>query len=211
MPPTARVRFLTKLNEQIRFLNRSCLAFDEGEEDEALRMATSMRVLFWDKGQNVSLLSHLHLRHGCMLSIARGHADFRDYLGYHLNLSSATPVKAVPLLGSEFKQIPFAAWWHHEPVFVHDGQKYSRETIVLSAAHKDGGAHVDAKLDKYYELLASGKFAFGITGDLQYKGIPPFRQGVTLYANNAHLSLLRQFAHETLASAKHFNWTNDAA
>ena len=41
---------------------------------------------------------------------------------------------------------------------------------------------------------------------MTYNGPPPFPQGVTIYPNNAHFALARQFAHETLASQRHFKW-----
>ena len=211
MPHTNAERFVKKLCEQLRFLQRSCVIFDQGGQDEALRMATSMRVLFWDKGRNTSLISHLQLRDGRMLSTSRGHGDYRDYLAYRIDLTSPTPITIQPMLGTAFRTITFNEWWCHESVFVYEGERYSRQTIVLSAAHKDGGAHVDRDLERYYEVLSSGRFAFGITGDLKYHGAPPFEQGVTQYAENAHLSLLRQFAHEVLASAQHFKWINNAA
>jgi hypothetical protein len=91
-------------------------------------------------------------------------------------------------------------------VFVHNGQEYSRRKIILSAANKDGGAHVDIQLDKYYEILCAGEYAIGITGNLEYDVKPPFPQGVTMFPKNAHLALIRQFAHEALSSVNHFAW-----
>jgi hypothetical protein len=206
MPQPDRLRFITKLQEQITFLQRSCILFDNRAHDEGLRMATALRIMFWDKGRNVSLLSHLKLRDGYMLSTSRGHGDYKDYLQYILNFSSSIPVSTLPMLGDKFRAITFNEWWCHESVFVHDGQKYSRQRIVLSAAHKDGGAHVDKELEDFYEVLSSGRFGFGLKGNFTYAGPPPFEQNVTQYAPNAHLSLLRQFSHETLASAQQFNW-----
>lgn len=78
--------------------------------------------------------------------------------------------------------------------------------FVLSAANKDGDAHVDDVLEKYYEYLCSGEHSIGITGNLEYNGEPPFPQGNAIYPNNAQLALIRQFAHETLVSVNHFNW-----
>ena len=94
-----------------------------------------------------------------MLSTSRGHGDYRDYLAYRLDLTSPTPIAAVPMLGTKFQTISFNDWWCHEPVFVHEGHKFSRQTIVLSAAHKDGGAHVDRHLEKYYKILSTGHLA----------------------------------------------------
>ena len=112
----------------------------------------------------------------------------------------------LPLLGIQFIELSIEDWWRNEPVFVYNSQKFSRQKIVLSAANKDGGAHVDEELEKYYEFLCSGEYAFGITGNLEFDGEPPFPQGVTIYPKNAHLALIRQFAHETLSSVTHFNW-----
>lgn len=42
-PPEERERFVKKLHEQIGFISRSCLSFDLGIEDEAIRIATATR------------------------------------------------------------------------------------------------------------------------------------------------------------------------
>src|SRR5437879_10728421 len=122
VPPTASasdVRLKRKLEEQIRFLARSCAAFDAGAEDEALRIATALRVIFHDTAVSTSLIRHLDLPDR-MLSSSRGHGDYKDYLKYKLDLRSATPVRAVLMLGSTFQKISLNKWWRHEPVFVHN-------------------------------------------------------------------------------------------
>lgn len=48
-----------KLREQIGFLDRSAALFDEGHEDEALRLAAIMRVLLQDTSTSHSLLGQL--------------------------------------------------------------------------------------------------------------------------------------------------------
>jgi hypothetical protein len=53
----------TKLREQLGFIERSTRFFDEGHEEEALRLATTMRVLFHDTALSTSLLTHLSMRH----------------------------------------------------------------------------------------------------------------------------------------------------
>lgn len=199
-------RLEVKLREQVDFLKRSCDAFDQGAEAEALRIATTLRVMFHDTQKSTSLVSHLGYKKKKMLSSARGHNDWQDYLKVQLDLSSEEPVKMLPMLGERFRELSVDEWWGNETVFVHAAKKYSRRLIVLSAANKDGGAHVDKKLDKYYEVLAAGEYAFGLKGDLTFNGKPWFEQGVTHYAKNAHLALIRQFGYEALVSVKHFNW-----
>ena len=200
------MRLIAKLQEQLRFIQRSCSAFDQGSEDEAIRLASSLRIIFYDTRNSVSLIKHLGLEYKKMLSSSRGHGNWQDYLAHQIDFSSPQPIKMLPLLGDKFVERSIEDWWSNEPVFIHAFQNYSRRMIVLSAANKDGGAHVDDDLEKYYEVLCAGEYAIGITGNLTYDGSPPFPQGVTIFPDNAHLALIRQFAHETLTSVAHFAW-----
>jgi hypothetical protein len=201
-----RARLTKKLLEQLRFIQRSCEAFDKGFEDEAIRIATSLRIILHNTNASTSLIAHLGFGRKKMLSSSRGHGDWKDYLTQQIDLSAPQPVRMLPLLGDKFSELSIEDWWRHEPVFIHHTKTYSRRSIVLSAANKDGGAHVDGVLERYYEYLCSGEHAIGITGNLEYNGEPPFPQGITIYPNNAHLALIRQFAHETLVSVNHFSW-----
>jgi hypothetical protein len=203
------IRLTAKLTEQLRFMQRSCEAFDRGAEDEAIRIATSLRIIFHKTKSSFSLVAHLGLGDTKMLSTSRGYENWQDYLAHQIDLSSPEPIRMLPLLGHNFKELSIEDWWSNEPVFVQDTQGYSRRLIVLSAANKDGGAHVDAELDRYYEVLCAGEYAIGITGNLEYRGNAPFPQGVTQYPKNAHLALIRQFAHETLLSVDRFAWLKD--
>jgi hypothetical protein len=202
MPDKNLDRFKIKLREQVGFLQRSGVLFDGGFEEEAFRIATALRVLFHDTNKSTSLLNHIGAASIKMLSTSRGHFDYRDYLSTRIDLTSPQPIRMIPMLGTRFKAISVDEWWKSETVFCFGGLKYFRKHIVLSAANKDGGAHVDSDLEKYYTTLSSGIFSFGITGNLTYVGAPPFKQGVTQYANNAHLALLRQFGHEAVESLK---------
>jgi hypothetical protein len=203
------IRLAEKFREQLRFIQRSCAAFDQGAEDEAIRLAQALRVVFHNTTQSTSLVTHLKFGAKHMLSSSRGHGDWQDYLSMQINLTSPQPVKALPLLGQQFKELTIDQWWRQEPVFVHKGQQYPRRRIILTAANQDGGAHVDDVLEKFYEYLCTGEHAIGITGNLEFDGEPPFPQGVTHFANNAHLALIRQFAHEALVSVTHFTWLKD--
>ncbi len=199
-------RLVAKFQEQLRFLQRSCAAFDQGAEEEAIRIATSIRVIFHHTKSSTSLISHLGLSDSKILSSSRGYGNWQDFLAHQLDLSSPTPIRMLPLLGDKFIELSINDWWQNESVFVYNAQKYSRRKIILSAANRDGGAHVDAELEQYYEVLCAGEYSLGITGNLEYDGPPPFPQGVTIYPKNAHLALIRQFAHEILLSVVHFKW-----
>ena len=47
------------LKRQLAFLERSCIAYDQGYTDEAIRMATVIRVLLHKTHRSTSLLAHL--------------------------------------------------------------------------------------------------------------------------------------------------------
>jgi hypothetical protein len=50
------------LERQIRYLKRSCALFDVGHEDEAQRIAVTLRVLLHDTRNSASLLSQLGMK-----------------------------------------------------------------------------------------------------------------------------------------------------
>src|SRR5687768_10194995 len=91
-------RFADKLHQQLQFIRRSAKLYDQGDEDEALRLATALRVVLHDTGSSTSLLKHLGLSNTKMLSSARGHRDWKDYLSQKIDLTSSEPVKMRPLL-----------------------------------------------------------------------------------------------------------------
>jgi hypothetical protein len=54
--------FEKQLDRQLAFLERSSDLFDQGNYDEAVRLATTIRVLVYDSGGSTSVLTHLGLR-----------------------------------------------------------------------------------------------------------------------------------------------------
>lgn len=201
-----QLRMTSELRRQLGFMRRSCEAFDQGDEDEAIRLSALLRIMFHTGGQSVSLITHLGLGDSKILSSSQGHGDWRDYIAVQMSLTSTQPMRAIPLLGDKFSESSIKNWWEHESVFVYKGKRYSRRSLIRSAADKDGGAHVDEELEEYYEALCTGIDTIGIVGQLEYSGQPPFPQGVPLYPQNVHLALLRQFSHEILASVDRFGW-----
>jgi hypothetical protein len=85
--------------------------------------------------------------------------------------------------------IPAEEWWSE--VFMCIKEKLTRRDIVLAAADKDGGAHVDALPGKKaMEIIAGvGTFTSILQGRVTRRML-----------DNHHFPLLRQFAHEVLSS-----------
>ena len=196
-----------KLHEQLEFLQSSCLLYDAGREAEACRLATSLRVLFHQTQSSVSLMHHLKMDDSLtVLSSAAGDSNLNAYVNLILSLSSPIPVRYVPRLGNQFVPVPLHVWLDGQAVFQFEGKNFSRRAIFLAAANQDGGAHVDANLKTFYKGLTEHSLVFFNGENLVYPGKAPFDPSVNHQATNAHLAIIRQFAHEVLSSASHYQW-----
>ena len=154
-----------KLKEQIYLLQKSAIDFDKGDELEAIRIATHLRILLHDTDNSRSVLKLFNLKSEvkfintseqisnslpvgfCAIRIG---FEFDDYL----NIIKKTSIY-VPLLSSSyiFGRLDFDKWWNQNIVQDKDERKFTRQNLVLALANKEGGAHVDLKIDEdYYGL-----------------------------------------------------------
>lgn len=160
--------FRAHLARQLTFLKRSCESYDAGATDEAIRMATIIRVLIHNTKKSTSLLTHLNANTINLLSTTGNITpNTVMYFGLGMMQLSGSSCGYFPSLnfGPVKEMIPVSQWWN-QIVFVLDPQTHlSRRKIILSAANQDGGAHVDASLSKEYEALSSdgaiGYFTYG--------------------------------------------------
>jgi len=184
------------LREQISFLEASANSFDAGMEEEAKRLAVTIRILVHDTSYSYSLLGQMGknlkfldtssdldskniLAHGGLISILNELHQTR----YIATLDNFPP--------STVKLIDFDSWWN-KPVFVDkQGRKLTRKDLILTAANQDGGAHVDPSLDETYANLS--------------------RKGLDLIVNHGagakildkpERAAIRQIAHEVLKTLK---------
>jgi len=114
------------------------------------------------------------------------------------------PFRAHPKLdGSEhLRFISFSEWWSQEAIVSAggiDGGRATRRDLVLWAANKDGGAHVDEELAASYQAVID---ALGMA--IHIKAIDderlPEDEQVTIPLQNLHLATLRQVGYEVSAS-----------
>ncbi|PAP96299.1 hypothetical protein CIT31_06385 [Mesorhizobium wenxiniae] len=128
---------------------------------EAKRMAVSLRVLFHETAQSHSILAQLGERQQPLFDSS--HPYNPNNLASHHGL-----VAMMITGGSEAKFFApiddreiaprltrFGDWWEKD-IVIKEGQKgtpYTRRSLVLFAANKDGGAHVDPHLDTSFEGL----------------------------------------------------------
>ena len=187
------------LRRQIGFLQRSAVAFDAGYVDEAVRIATTIRVLIHNTASSTSLLKHLDATTISLLSSCDGASPntlFYMGLGMHHVRNDGGTIKATyaPVLDGPVKiYVPVSKWWDMIVYVLGSGERLSRKKIVLTAANKDGGAHVDSALTPEYEALsrqgAVGYLMSSVGGNINEQ---PF--------TDAHFVAVRQMAYELLNS-----------
>ncbi|MFV7442382.1 hypothetical protein ACNPMZ_00865 [Acinetobacter pittii] len=182
------------LQEHIAFLTASSISFDSGFLAEAKRMATSIRVLLHDTASSKSLLGLLDIKDK-ILFINKAEPFDGNSMVSHLGLVAMRPYNAsyCALLDDippypDLKPLKhFDEWWNEIVIKDNSGEEFTRKSLVLNLANKDGGAHVDPKLNSSYANLtrnnSAGWFSFTSEG-----GETPFK--------DIELHSIRQIAHE---------------
>lgn len=191
--------FPEQVDRQLRFIESSAREFDAGQRDEAIRIGTSLRVLFHQTQKSTSLLRHLGAEGISLCSTSAG-TPVSPGLGLNVANNLITnpftgEMRASPWLADAPHKNPisYTAWWQGEVVVFSSGVEITRKALCLWAANQDGGAHVDDNQHADYEFVQRGlDFTFTITHE----------NGRQLIARPAdvHLAALRQFGWEVLAS-----------
>lgn len=194
-----RDKLIDQLKRQLNFITTSCRAYDAGHKAEAVRIALAARVLFHDTRNSRSLLvGHLGVNNIKLRSTAveldgpKAHAV--GFLALEADTGSFRPYYND---SSRDEQIYLSTWWGIEPVLKlsRTGEHVTRRDLILAAANKDGGAHVDTERSKEYDRLEAGLgFQLEVGNRSGERWIVTFR-----FAN---LAALRQIGHEILTSAE---------
>lgn len=144
--------FEEKLDQQVELLKKSCQDFDNGLEISALHSATSLRVLIHDTKNSISLFTHLNMKSSLKyISSVMNYtpANMVSHFGLGIIQSNSTEGKYTPNIDIDFdtsKLLCFDDWWN-EIVLSDLVTHVTRKDIVLGLADKEGGAHVDDKVD----------------------------------------------------------------
>ena len=188
--------YINHLSEQLQFLNNSCISFDNGFRGEAKRIATTIRVLLHDTPHSTSLLTLLDSKNIYYYSTVSEYNP-RNMLA-HLGLiglkMSSTGSEYYPFLedfpdDGRNKWVTFDKWWTGNVVLSDSKQnKFTRKDLILIGSNKDGGAHVDSKLDDIYAKL-SRENSIGWTSVIN---------GIEKPLSDPHLFSIRQMGHEIL-------------
>lgn len=194
--------FSAQLTRQLNFLGRSCALFDElGYEDEAIRIAVVLRTIFHQTKASTSLVAHLgnpdlELPSYIPLDFNSEEAIFFQGLSV-AEIVHTKSIRLLPLLEKgppTLANLSFEQWWN-QVVWVSGELKLTRKTIVLGAANKDGGAHVDENLPENYSRF------IGEDGFMEIPvGIFGTNEVYRYSFKNTHFSSLRQIAWEAMQS-----------
>ena len=151
------------LYENLSFLKLSSKSFDSGFIGEAKRLATTTRVLLHDKGRSQSLLGLLDYKNNMGFYNTSNTYDSLDLAQFHglvmmkflsTGGSYLAPLKmSTEVSGRPNSYISFSDWWKQVVIDDKMGNVYSREDLVLMLTEKEGGAHVDPKIDSDYKDL----------------------------------------------------------
>lgn len=183
-----------QLKRQLGFLQNSVAAYDAGHVEEAVRIGVVIRVLCHDTRKSVSLLENMGQKATLQLvttakampSHFLATVDFAELMA-GMTFGNTLVYDPVP---EGLPTIACPDWWD-QPVFFRDNAMYTRKDVVLSAANKDGGAHVDAP-DASLQALQEGFWSRTETNADGMKTTAPL-------VNN-HFRMLRRFADELLKS-----------
>lgn len=195
--PQTHAELEAHLQAHLGFLQRSADAYDSGFEDEAKRLAVSIRVLVHNTKSSQSLLTQLQrtstmFYDTCPAFDPRNLATFQGLVALNLG----TTKKYVAMLDRlPMKKIPktdFMFWWNKVVFVDKDRNQLTRRDLVLSVADQDGGAHVDPALNETYASLSR----------LNSLGWMISEAGTQRPMPGPEHAAVRQIAHEVLKSLK---------
>jgi hypothetical protein len=191
-----------KLRAHYRFLKGSGEAFDGGYEDEAMRLATSVRLLV-HHGQGRPLLHLLGVQKNITYLDTAGALIPGNMLSEnHLTVmrvgedgwSEIAPLDNVP----RSTYVSFNRWWTTAVVKDHPGETWNRRDLVLAVANEDGGAHVDPTLTGSYNALSRDNSMGWATQSSRDPVLQPLPNPVPL--------CVRQIAHELTRTFERNLW-----
>lgn len=191
-----REELLRHLQVQRSFLQRSSELWDQGHREESVRIAVCLRILFHKTKSQTPLLYQLgYQKKRVLSSVHRIPLTAIAAFGmgtYRIGPSGAAYLPTFDVVASEM----YPTEWFEQIVHILDFEtRLARRDIILGAANKDGGAHVDLKRSDNYAALGQP----GAVGRLvTYPSGSTTQLGISI--EDAHSVAIRQMAHEVLSS-----------
>jgi len=212
MPKRDRNSLLSLFDEQLQFLGASADAYDSGLEAEAKRLAVTIRILVHDTSQSHGLLSQLGIKdrlrwmdtatpiNPANLLPTNGLAIVQVTAGGGQGASARylPPLEKFPV-GRANRPVDFERWWETPVTKDGNGNLFSRRDFVMTVANKEGGAHVDPKLNSAYRQITEDN-SLGI---VSFETSPETEERLERAAEgNAALASVRQIAWEVVSTLR---------
>lgn len=142
--------------EKFVFFNMNHIA--EGESDFFKLLATNFRILFHHQGANKSLFNQLGIQDIIQMVSTCSEFSSNNLLAFNGLVSvrvGSEIANYIPHdIPSKFRTLNFQKWWEEEIIICDSArEKWTRKRLVIHAADKDGGSHLDPSLPfDYYKL-----------------------------------------------------------
>ena len=203
---------IDRLNEQLRFIHSSGVAFDAGDESEAKRISSALRIIWKTSEPTVASVHPAKQTKKQRRANQRRSISLVAQVGFKGNLTDTSVEvpntsgdrrlvawggkRPAPLFaGHDRRQVSFEEWWKGTAIRAKN-RSFSRKDIVLAMCEMDGGGHVDEELsDWYYGITRRGEHGVAL--------LVPTGDGTTYTQQPAPSpvgSIVRQIGHETLMS-----------
>ena len=150
--------YLQHLREQYDFLKSDLVQYEDGKPHFGKKIASTLRTIFHDTPKSTAMLPDLSNRHGINL-------HFRDRANPFVNDGETSFyvgfMVGYRIIGSDHFESPFfticdfETYWN-SPVFKEGQVIYSRRQMILFAANKHGGSHVDPEIPPEFLHLVNG-------------------------------------------------------
>jgi hypothetical protein len=145
-------------SDQIEFIKESIRAFDKGNEKEARRIATAIRVMFHNTNSSFSIYKQLE-KNMVFKSITDIYSPANLMSSWLLLQLSFGPngLKYLPNLDeSSHTRIFFMIFddWWNQIIFDDKNNYFTRRDVILFVANKDGGAHLDPEISESYAKIS---------------------------------------------------------
>lgn len=181
-------------------MQRSCTSYDSGYVDEAKRIATIIRILFHDTNRSKSLLKLLNIKNNLALFDSASEYDPKNLVSHDgltaLRIGNGTSsyiprLEDMSSLYAKGKMF-FPKWWNKVVIVDQNKNSFTRRDLILAITNKDGGAHIDPKLDATYaQLTRQNSMGWIFTDGNVEQPIRPIE-----------LASVRQIAHEVIMTFK---------
>lgn len=166
--------------ETINALLDVCELYDEGKFIHSRFISVALRTLVHDTSSSTSIFTHVNIKKNIKM-IDTGIESNKDtallvsllggrYIYEPLAFTVLSYPRSHPIIVPRFmvwyechNHINFNKWWE-KSVLINNEKRYTRKDIILIAANKFGGAHVDKNIDKQFYKLATNIESLAVFG-----------------------------------------------